>query len=361
MVPACDGDAGCQPPPTGSGYTSAGLSIPGITPAMCANVTSYADTDLDRMNDVCEEALASAFAPKMLQVDWTDFSYDVPNGRMGGEYFHATYPLVCGTAPCKSYARIAYLPAYYRDLGAMNTAFNGFDSGHPGDSEFIIVDIAYDAAWGNWQTNGVFLSAHCGAQLFDMPISVNPYCKWYGYSEMEYVNGIDRGAPVVYVANGTNANYRSLGECDGGTNQLDTCRANRAVRFPVSFDFNIGSAYIPMPSVAARRSTTLTNPNRREFMWAQEAPFGGWQDDAGNADATPYGKILYTFASPGYTGGGIGGCTNGITGYRGVSSPTLMATTQRTASPPAPTGRGGATRLAVPTGSRRAVAYDPCS
>ena len=351
----------CQGSGPGGGGAPAGLSIAGITPEMCANVTSYADTDLDMMNDTCEETLATSFAPLMKQVDATTFAYDFYNGRMGGEYYHAVYSLYCGTHPCASSIRIAYLPAYYRDVGAYNTVAHGFDWGHPGDSEFMIVDLIYDA--GRWKTNGVFLSAHCGSFLTipwvgTLPFPSDPYCRWYSFDDMEYVDGVSRGAPVVYVADGTNANYRSLGECDGGTYALDTCHANRLVRFPVSLDFNVGSSIVNPGSVAARRNTTLADPNRRECLWCQTTPFGGWQNDAAIADATPYGVILSRFESPGYYAGG-NGCAPS---YNMIADPLRatipLASSGARATPTAPPH---ASRALTPTGPQRVVWYDPCN
>jgi hypothetical protein len=255
--------------------------------------------------------------------------------------------------------RIAYLPAYYRDLGAVSSVGWAVDQGHPGDSEYMVVDLIYDQH--HWQTNGVFLSAHCGSQVG--PFSTNPYCKGYGYDALEFVDGVYRGAPVVYVADGTNANYPSVALCDGGTYYLDSCAASSPTRFPVSFDFNIGSSTSNPGRVTARRTPNIgiTDPNRVECIWCLYTPFGGWQQDGDATDTTPYGAILDRFASPGY-GGGDPCLNNPYPYYRAAPAQRLLVRRVPSSSAAAAPleARRTPTSTRAPPGISQMVVYNPC-
>jgi hypothetical protein len=149
----------CGPPPTEDPYPdSAGIWIYGWEPNECFNISW--DIDNDGVHNGCENAMAAAFAPEMIfttRCDW-----DAALSRMGGEYYFAVQ-----LAKTQVYGslRIAYLPAYYWDCGGIHEVCQfPFVScgGHPGDSEFILVDITYDFGTQHWETDQVFLSAHCG-------------------------------------------------------------------------------------------------------------------------------------------------------------------------------------------------------
>lgn len=153
------------------------------------------------------------------------------------------------------FIRLAYLPAYYADMGSCP-----LNCGHEGDSEYIMVDVSYDANTGRFMTRGVFLSAHCGTH--DPFLRSAPDCRGYTPDFFSYVGGVDRGAPIVWVANGANANYPSLSRCDSGT----------------------------------------------EDFFDRVGVFGGWL--SGQTDTTPYGRILRQFGFfPQTSGGPTPGCS----------------------------------------------------
>src|SRR5690606_3383380 len=139
----------------------------------------------------------------------------------------------------------AYLPAYYRDCGwAGAKCLLPFVNcaPHAGDSEFVVVDAVRRG--DRWVTAAVFLSAHCfGGSGAD--------CRWYRGLEVErfaWADGVALGAPIVWVAEGRQANYPGRAACDRGHHRIDTCDANRlAYRYPIaSTAQNIGSRARPV-------------------------------------------------------------------------------------------------------------------
>jgi hypothetical protein len=294
----CDGDSGGG----GGGYAPPpGIPLPGLSMTMCLNVTSYPDSDHDGLNDVCELSLAQAFAPRLYQNPNLRI-WDPSNGWIGGEYYHGAAQMTYYDYGYHPFIRLAYFPAYYNDMG--NCPIN---CGHEGDSEFIMVDLEYDASSARFLTRGVFLSAHCGA-IVPVTLQDAKDCRWYTPDFFAYVDGVYRGAPEVWVANGTNANYPSLGRCDSGTYNYDDCSSYAwGVRFPVTADFNFGAVGYTIGAVHARRNLSMTNPSRTEHFFDRLGVFGGWQ--SGATDTTPYGRILYDFGFiPSSGGGGTPGC-----------------------------------------------------
>ncbi len=248
------------------------------------------------MADGCEHALAAAFAP-VLVFDARECGWDPGVDRVAGGYLYAVQRV-----PAAATARIAYLPAYARDCGwdlPVCRVTGWLCDGHPGDSEVVVLDAAYDPTAGRWSTERVFLSAHCHGRS-------DGRCRWFGGRELErfgWAEGAARGAPVVWVASGKHGGYPSRAACGGGHWGYDGCGGNRAARrFPVvSPRQNAGSRERPFPAGGGRecvRAAELpwplpgADPARAECFWTGEGEFRGWQEPGGGAGATPYGRYL---------------------------------------------------------------------
>lgn len=262
-----------------------------------------ADRDADGVDDRCETALAQAFAPELV-VDPRGCSWDqsVRPARLGGGYLYAAQ-----RAPEAGVVRVAYMPAYYADCGWSGpkclVAWRSC-RGHAGDSELIIVDAAFDAPSGRWATRGVFLSAHCYGRSAGR-------CRWYRGRDLEaldWARDQPLGAPVVWVAHGSQANYRTRRECDRGFWGYDTCDRNAVrQRFPVvRAEQNVGSrarpfgARVPPPgcvtAAAAGSGSARPDPAAVECVWSDVGAFRGWQRQPGGDAPTPYGRYLRDWA-----------------------------------------------------------------
>lgn len=279
------------------------------------------DVDHDGLMDPCEVALAAAFAPSMqVQVDGDWDEAVTINGvpqpsRLGGDYGFAVQ-----SAPDASpVIRIAYLPAYYYDQGANAPVFHFLTSDpHSGDSELILVDVAYNASSGRWENQRVFLSAHCGSDFLGFP--ADPNCQWINRSEFQWVDGVTWGAPIVWVSGQKHANFASQSACTHWQDLPDGCpSAQYSYRFPVVYtQQNIGSADYPNPYRGGGSPTAdcqgplwtsgrlvQLNPSAysgayRECWWATSGKFNGWLAPTGGG-STPYGAHLATYA--GFTTG----------------------------------------------------------
>lgn len=285
----CTVPAPTPPPPQG-------IDI-GYTWDSCKTATSASDLDKDGLVDDCERRLAAAFAPELV-MSTAECNWDGQLNRMGGEYLYAVQYVVDNNGPRY---RIAYMPGWYRDCG--DPLLSALD--HTGDSEYIIVDVGFRSleSWRpyTWQTLQVFLSAHCGT-------SAGVDCQWWdaGYWERDgrWVNGIQYGAPVVWVAYGKHANYYSRGKCNyGSLYGMDDCSNNaRTARYPIQYAWqNVGSYTAPYVfdsapadfatnGIPAHSGSSMTVAGAREHFWkTADADFRGWRNAGGS---TPYGKTL---------------------------------------------------------------------
>lgn len=291
----CGGDPG-QGTTSPAGVTP-GLVLP-FTLATCLDV-SLGDSDVDGVNDECERVVATRFAP-LLNVQRSEFRGDVE--RIPGEYYYGVMRL-----PGDYHLRILYLPAYYRDLGFVPGA------GHAGDSEFIVIDVSFNAVTGRYYTQAVFLSAHCGADLADI-IELDPDCQWYNWDRFPFwVDDVPRGAPRIWVANNKHANYYSEAKCFQGS-YGDNCLHERAeYRFPITDGFNFGSQWNRLGDVTARRNnpTPDLSTTRTENLFAVTGRFFGWQLDDYGEGSTAHGLILNRF---GFLWIGTSGDGNGLPG-----------------------------------------------
>jgi hypothetical protein len=282
-------DTGCNPEtaiipcdPSGTGLSNDGVNI-GADWNTCINPPAGDDDDEDQVSNECEQALAAGFAPG-LQVSSVDGIWEPGRQLLGGEYYFAVRSYTSQSGQDRM--RIAYLPAYYKDMGDIATGA----SSHDGDSEFIIIDVTYIAQ--RWYFLQAFLSAHCGA---DNGVD----CQWWGASYWDsdgrWVNS-HLGAPVIWVSEDKHANYYSLGKCRTGSYGFDYCNANDTfTRFPVTPGFNIGDIKHPLVGfVEGRRGSPYPSPGATESMWDQSRQFYGWQATR-RGGSLAYGEILWNF------------------------------------------------------------------
>ena len=251
----------------------------------CA-VTESIDLDRDGLSDACELALARAFSPVLVvRSDGCNWSAD--NARLAGAYYFAVQPV-------DSLVRIAYLPAYFRDCGwsGIKCWLPWLDcSPHNGDSEFIVVETRRDAATSHWSASRVFLSAHCFGRS-------SASCRWYNASEL---GGFEwsGSSPVIWVAEGRNANYPSRQRCDEGHHSIDTCDHNDT-RYPYPIDpaRNLGSRSFPMAVdgcvTGAELRTAGVDAKSVECMWRANTLFRGWQSEG--RGVTGYWRYLSEIA-----------------------------------------------------------------
>lgn len=276
----------------GRGPAEVPVDLPGIAVAPQPCLDEVPDGDGDGLSDACEFALATAFAPRLLLHDTRcTLPAAGSGGHIAGGYFHAAQP-------ARGMVRLVYMPAYYRDCGWRSAWCILIDcSGHAGDSEVIVVDVRRSVN-GGWITDAIFLSAHCYGKSEED-------CRWYRGEELdvfEWVGGIERGAPMVWVSDGRNANYPSRARCDQGHFGLDGCdRDPMRFRFPIAAERNIGSRAVPIldgDHAAGCVSGRFIEPDDRmvvshdalECFWDASSPFGGWQ--GGDAGETAYGRYL---------------------------------------------------------------------
>lgn len=227
------------------------------------------DSDEDHLSDSCEITLLKRFAPVFV-VSPRACNWNAAAGRLRGGYLVAAEPVADGI-------RLAYMPAYLEDCGWSGPKcvlrFRGGCNPHRGDSEAVFIDIAGDPSTAQWLPRRVFLSAHCFGRS-------DGRCRWYEKGEVEWSGS----SPVIWVAEGKNANYPSKEDCDSGHWGFDTCdRNNRAYRFPVrSQAQNVGSYRHPFPDegtppgcIAAPDLVGSPDLPGRECIW-REQTFRGW-------------------------------------------------------------------------------------
>lgn len=267
---------------------STGVSGATVEPVAVAECRTDApqqhDSDDDGLTDACEFALAATFAPTLLvRAGGCNWDGESTPQRLGGGYLHAV-----GRAEGR--IRIAYVPAYFMDCGWQDhrciLPFVNCDP-HAGDSEFMVVELIMEPGASTWTVTGVFLSAHC----FGRGASS---CRWYRGVDLQRFGWHDRG-PVVWVAEGRNANYPSWQACNAGHRTMDTCARNDAsYRFPVRADANLGSRASPGLEDGCLTGHQLgrrtVDPKRRECFWSPDAAFRGWQPSG--VGATSYERYL---------------------------------------------------------------------
>lgn len=270
----------------------------GAAPPVELCMQSMQDGDGDGLSDLCELRLATWFAPELVTAPAACAGADRAAGdRPAGGYLYAV-------APERGGVRVSYLPAYAMDCGwsGWKCGLPGVDcSAHAGDSELIVVDIASRAS--SWYVAGVFLSAHCFSDT-------GRHCRWYRGDELRrfrWAGARRASGPVVWVAEGRNANYRTRSECEAGHWLIDTCERNvRSFRFAVRRERNIGSRTQPITGAAevdgcvtaafveVDLPVQLAGGPRMECFWSAQARFRGWHGSG--SGATPYDRYLTEIA-----------------------------------------------------------------
>ncbi|MBA3260639.1 MAG: hypothetical protein H0T68_14385 [Gemmatimonadales bacterium] len=273
----------CGEGPTDPASQRPGLAITGTDPApsapgiflgtavsgtACAN-GSQADTDQDGLADVCENALAAAFAPQLAYA---------ASDRTGREPRWAARPLGAGKV------RIAYLLSLYSDDGTYRCSLGRIlCGGHYGDSETIVLDVSYNGTSRHWVLHLAIFSAHGVYNVYPRFFSAYPS-----------MNFPDKkgGYPKAFVALRKHALYRSDTECDDGELGLDECKADTYQRIAAGRALGIGSRGRHTEAQDCVQSTVFPSSTVRECYWTVRE-FGGWQAKSPKAGA--YSSILGFF------------------------------------------------------------------
>jgi len=242
-----------------------GYFLQGASPAECYyESTPGTDADLDFINDNCEYELAYAFRPFL----WYSAGEECSDG----------HPMWAVHRFVNDIIRIAYMPAYFLDCG---------DFGHDGDSEFIMVEVAYDYATHHWKYNYGWLSAHYTATVGGVNTDNS---EWIGPTDVTYSDR-QLGAPVIYVSANKHANYKNASQCNADLNLLDHCDNGFFTRLPLFSDRNVGS-----PTNDLVHCLYLTNQSRCETFFYANKAFAGWQgsDNSDSHGENSYFNILWT-------------------------------------------------------------------
>jgi hypothetical protein len=200
------------------------LSLPGVRVAsathqgininwtwnQCRAVTTSNDLDRDGLVDACEDALQSAFAPRM----WFH----------SGESCDAWRPTYAVRQAGNQEVLIFYAFSYYRDCGSLS---------HDGDSEFIAVRVRYgfEPYSSTWGVVNIFYAAHYKAPVGDKSELVQ-----WNDSRQQWVSNV-RGRPVAYVGRNKHASYVNVQKC---SNSGDSCNQG-FIKFPNN-PRNLGSS-----------------------------------------------------------------------------------------------------------------------
>jgi len=253
-----------------------------FTSTTCLRPGYQNDSDLDGMGDLCEEQLASRFAPELFY-----YGYD----NVGREPHWAARKINGFTA------RIAYLLSYHRDEGssAYLCTLPGAPSscdGHNGDGEVIALDVTFNPESMHWVLTTAYFSQH-GEYHAYLPGAA-------GYpTALSYPDRLG-GYPRSYVSEGKHANYATRGECNaGGTFGTDTCQhVNTGARVAASTWLNIGgrTAHSTGQDCMASGDAAFEyfGAGAMECYWTDTGYFGGWYPSwVGGAVSTPsYSTIL---------------------------------------------------------------------
>jgi hypothetical protein len=295
-------DEPTDPSPTSAGYWTGST----ITQAKCISATGagISDGDHDGLSDTCEDFLAQRFRPALIVSP-----YDC---NTGAEPYWAAKAF-----PSKGIVRVAYLLSYYWDCGPqqsgplctagrlLGTTFtlNGvlppftipvvgipisnedLCESHQGDSEFVTVDLKYNATTQHWFVTSAFFSAHWGTSGDHSRRSVT--------GQLEYPDKYG-GYLRVYVAEGKHGNYPTRVACENDGGQADTCASNSTViRVRHAGQYNVGSArynFISPKSCVRGGALVDAYPANYslECFWDPGHNFRGWSKYALSNDASPY-------------------------------------------------------------------------
>ena len=249
------------------------------TPETCFAATgrTITDSDKDWLDDGCEYRVAYAFAPEML-------FYYAASCFEGEPYWAAKY------FPSSGVVRIAYMPAYYEDCGEYDVSPPLTD--HTGDSEFIYVEVTYNATTKHWLFHRMWLSPHYGEGAADRSALVPP--------EETSFHERYRSHPHIWVASSKHANYKSVEACRTPVvvstfpriEAYDRCSSeyNYPVRFPVTTFNNVGSRFVGTQCVPSRGP--YAGNGRQECFYYRNSSFRGWQTQHHGNAPPPYYDYL---------------------------------------------------------------------
>lgn len=196
--------------------------------------------------------------------------------------------------------RIAYMPAYYEDCG-YDTRIK--DSAHTGDSEFVMVEVAFNSTTQHWIFNRMWLSAHYEATLWGTD---QDYSEWVGVPYTSFHNR-SLAFPDIWVAEDKHANYRSIAVCEqtGAWEYSDNCGSLYKVRYPVYEDRNAGSRYKDLLGGCVL-STEKTSSTRTEGFYTEcQSAFRGWNERNYGKEPGTYRHILFKYHFEYYSTGGV--------------------------------------------------------
>jgi len=253
--------------------------------AIVQSGTLINDADKDWLADNCEYDLAYAFAPRML----FDFGEPCP---VGEPYWAAKY------FPQSGVVRIAYLPSYWDDCGEPILGFIGND--HSGDSEYILLEVGFDAGTRHWVFRQMWLSAHSGEPT--------DHSEWVPSSvaEFKYHAG---SRPNVWVSLTKHANYKSFAACNysviiNSVGTTETCgdptyvASLQPIRFPTKASHNLGSRFAGTQCVPSEVPPRAGNGRKECYYYHYGVPlidrFCGWTTSSAQYGgcATTYYNLL---------------------------------------------------------------------
>ena len=253
----------------------------------CWSIAADSDTvdaDRDGIRDYCEYDIAHMFRP-VLNVAKKDSAI---NSR-------ETYWAVRRGNARTLY--VFYALAYHRDVGL---------NGHAGDSEFILIKV-HNIRSRYLIADSVTMSAHFGT--LGNRSERGRVFEWRD----------DNSRPVIWVANGKHANYKSMIACEEPlsinvpTDMLskvftgilskitaDDCSGERQeVDLKVLQFRNLGGHGLPLVNCVWSRMYDYQYP---ECFWGMDDRFRGWLKYREPGSATAYGRLLCLagfFATPG--------------------------------------------------------------
>jgi len=257
------------------------------------------DADIDRFDDWCEKWIANDFRPS-LRPNYYDCDLRM-EPAWSVKYF-----------PASGVIRVGYWLSYYNDCGNqhafvcnMSQPWQSDCMGHDGDSEFIVVDLRYNAPTDHYVLQRAFMSAHYGSG------SSTDYSTNLDYTQLEFPEKY-QGYPRVWVALGKHANYPTQGLCNAGAIfGTDTCTDNTAEnQMEFIWSRNVGSPSNHMLNCTPAKPEMQYFRPGTECYWDaydpnQQPPpkrfFGWWWQDGANpyaGGANPYGIPLRQVFEP---------------------------------------------------------------
>jgi hypothetical protein len=291
-------DEPSDPDPSSPGYWTG----PTITYSTCVSPTGagISDGDRDALSDHCEDFLAQRFRPTLI--------VSTHDCNLGMEPYWAAKVF-----PSRKTVRIAYLFAYYGDCGAspslactvgslgstlwnvvlgmtLGATIHDPCDGHQGDSEFVTVDLQYNATTQHWYVASAFFSAHWSEGIFDKSRRAS-------YSQLEYPEKF-RGYFRVYVAEGKHANYPKRAVCEDDGGKADFCAGNTgALRIRHANQFNVGSRRYNFinPGTCVRGGALYAyypQSYGTECFWEPNRKFRGWSKYSLATDSNPQHTVL---------------------------------------------------------------------